>query len=138
MFSLAVDYFLLVFLASSGVVQIAAAYSRIFGLLIVPDVRAGYLVGIALLAGAFTWFVAIGDQNIPGDLGGVEGSEQFGLFLAGTAASVVVTMVVASATQSRTLRGRQQRETGIEALRGGSLLAVVMDRWRRRRRHDRR
>ena len=92
---------------------------------------------LGLLAGAFAWFVATGDQNIPGDLGGVEGAQQFGLFFAGAAGAVVATMVVASLAQIRT-SGEAVEGTGVEALRNQTLLAVAMARFRRWRGHDRR
>lgn len=137
MFSLAVDYFLLVFFAACGVIQLAAAHSRIGGLLFVSHVGVGYVIGLGLLAGAFAWFVAIGDQNIPGDLGGVEGAQQFGLFLAGAAGAVLSTMAVASMARIRT-SSEAVEGTGVEALRNQTLLAVAMWRFRKWRGHDRR
>lgn len=142
MITLAADYFLLVFLAACGVIQIVAAHSRLFGLLFVPRVQAGYAIGAGLLAGSFTWFVLTGDPNVPGDLGGVEGAEQFGLFLGGTAAGTIVTLGLSSVTQLRLGRSDPSEppralgtnETrGFEALRHQTALAAIRTRLRRSR-----
>ena len=131
MLSLAADYFILVFCLCVGVIQIASAYSRLFGLLFIPDPRAGYLIGLAVATGAFTWFVQIGDVGIPGDLGGVEGSQQFGLFLGGAAAATLFTGVLASLTQLRR-RGDPSPDLGMESLREATLLQIIAARLRRR------
>jgi hypothetical protein len=130
-FSLAVDYFLLVLVASSGVIQIVSARSGLRGLLFLPHEPSSYVLGAALLVGAFVWFVLIGDTGIAGDTGGVEGAEQFGLFLAGAAASVVATGVVASITQAKRPGGRPAGQ-GLDELRNATFAHLVLARLRRR------
>ncbi len=132
MLTLAADYFLLVFFGACGVIQLAAAWSGLRGLLLIPNAWAGYVLGAALLGGAFTWFVLTGDPNIPGDVGGVEGSEQFGLFLAGAAGATIATLAGASLTQWRR-RDAPVLGRGFEALRQGTALAAVRGRMRGRR-----
>ena len=80
MFSLALDYFLFIFFAGLGLFQIVAAYSGLWGLLVIPRQAVAYVMGAAVLAGSYAWFTLVDDFSIPGDIGGVEGSEQFGLF----------------------------------------------------------
>lgn len=123
MISLGVDYFLLVVIAAAGALQLTAAFSGLRGLSILPQKRAGYALGVVLLVSAFAWFVLTGDTNIPGDLGGVEGSEQFGLFLAGVAAAALLTAGIASLTQ-RTAGAPPEGVEGIEALRHTTLLGI--------------
>jgi len=132
--NLAADYFLLNFLAALGAIQIAAAWSGLAGLLFVPRPIAGFALGGGLLVGSFTWFVLTGDPGIPGDLGGVEGSEQFGLFLAAAAAATIGTLIGASLTQFRR-RTAQVHGAGLEALRQGTALAALRSRLRARGRH---
>ena len=131
MFSLAADYFLLVLVASCGIIQIVSARSGLRGLLFLPHERPSYVLGAALLVGAFVWFVLIGDTEIAGDIGGVEGAEQFGLFLAGAAASVVVTGVIASITQAKRPSGLPAGQ-GLDELRDATLAQLVLARLRRR------
>lgn len=133
MFSLPLDYFLLVFFACCGVIQLAAAYSGLAGMLIVPRARAGYLLGCALVVGSFAWFAAIGDFAIPGDVGGVEGAQQFGLFLGAAVASVAATNILASLRRL----GSRKRSTlaGMDALREGTYLELALG-WLLRKRRD--
>ncbi len=123
MINLGADYFLLVVIAAAGALQITAALSGLRGLCILPEKRASYASGAVLLAGAFAWFVLTGDTNIPGDLGGVEGSEQFGLFLAGVAAAALLTACIASMTQ-RNPGAPPEGVEGIEALRHTTLAGI--------------
>ncbi len=136
MFSLAADYFLLVLVASCGIIQIVAARSGLRGLLFFPRERSSYVLGVLLLVGAFVWFVLIGDTGIAGDIGGVEGAEQFGLFLAGTAASVAVTGVIASVTQAKRPAGPPAGQ-GLDELRSATLAQLVLARIGRRSRDGR-
>ena len=136
MFSLPLDYFLLSLFACCGVIQAAAAYSRLYGLLFFPTILAGYLIGGALLVGAFTWFILSGNAAIPGDLGGVEGAEQFALFFGAAALSPVVSAVLSSLTQLRS-RGEVQAGPGMKALRQATLLQVLMAKVRKVERHGR-
>ena len=136
MFSLAADYFLLVLLASCGIIQVVAARSGLRGLLFLPHERPSYVLGVLLLVGAFVWFVLIGDTGIAGDIGGVEGAEQFGLFLAGAAASVAVTGVIASATQAKRPADLPMGQ-GLDELRRATLAQLILDRLGRRSRDGR-
>ena len=135
MLSLATDYFLLVFIATTGLLQIVAASSRLRGVLIVPKIEASYGIGAGLLIGAFTWFVLTGDPSIPGDLGGVEGAEQFGLFLGGVSAAVVATATLSSVTQWGWHSGMSEG-SGVDALRQSTVVALLRARFSRRPRHD--
>jgi len=136
--NLASDYFLLVFGGALGLIQVVAAWSGLRGMLFVADWRAGYAIGAAMLVGTFTWFVLTGDPKVPGDTGGVQGSEQFGLFLAGTASATLVTVVVASVTQvRRVVRGEpvetrtDSRGDGLDRLREATWAVAMRHRLRK-------
>ncbi len=133
MLSLSLDYLILVFCVCAGVIQITAAYSGLKGLLLLPSRRAAYALGLALPSGAFAWFVYVGDTGIPGDLGGIEGSEQFALFLLGAAVATALTASLASLLHMKgTLPGQPQ--PGMEGLRDGTLLQLLILRIRSSRR----
>ena len=136
MLSLTADYFLLALSVCAGAIQIASAYSGLYGLLFIPNRIAGYLIGLAFPTGGFTWFVLIGDVGIPGDVGGVEGSEQFSLFLGAAAAAAFATGVLSSLTQLRR-RGTPKPSLGMEALREATLLQLVAARLQGRMADDR-
>ena len=136
MFSLAIDYIILVTVATCGMIQVAAAWSGLRGLLILHHPKASYVLGAALLVGAWAWFVAIGDPAQPGDLANIEGAEQFGLFLAGAAAGTILTALLASATQWRALARHASSQgaapQGLEALRDDVWLRRIASRLSRK------
>ena len=140
MFSLAIDYVILVTVATCGVIQLAAAWSGLRGLLIARHARASYALGTALIVGAWAWFVAIGDPVKPGDLTKIEGAEQFGLFLAGAAAGTLLTALASSVTQWRApLRRDRSLEAspeGLDALRDDVWLRRIATRFSRKASRD--
>ena len=127
MFSLALDYFLLVTFAAAGLLQVVAALSGLSGLQLLRNRPAAAVLGAALLCGAFTWFVLTGNPSIPGDLGGVEGSQQFGLFWGGLAAAIVGTFLLSSLAR-RTSRVVGGVPPAIDAFRSGTLLELLKGR----------
>lgn len=130
-------YFLLVFLVCLGVVQLAAAHSGLAGLLIVPSRPWARILGAVLPAGAFLWFTLTGRAKVPGDLAGVEGSEQFLLFFAAAGAAFYICAIIASMThRSRpmphhTPDAPHRPEPGMEGLREATLLHLLKLRFRR-------
>ena len=124
MFTLALDYFLLVVLATVGLLQVAAALSGLDGMQLLASRRAAGVLGAAILCGAFTWFTLTGDPSIPGDIGGVEGSEQFGLLWGGLATAVIGTYVLAAVVR-RAGPVTSRVPPSIEAFRSGTLLALL-------------
>jgi hypothetical protein len=84
---MAIDYFLLIVVGFFGVLQVVASHSGLYGLRLFSNRTKGYVVGVAIAASAFAWFFATGNRNIEGHITGVQGSEQFGLFLAGVCMS---------------------------------------------------
>ena len=127
MFSLALDYFLLVVFATVGLLQAAAALSGLDGMQLLANRRATGVLGAAILCGAFIWFTLTGAPSIPGDIGGVEGAEQFGLFWGGLAAAVLGTYTLASVVR-RDGRVASRVPPSIEAFRSGTLLALLRNR----------
>lgn len=140
MFSLAIDYVFLVTVATCGVIQLAAAWSGLGGLLIVRHTWASYALGTVLIVGAWAWFVAIGDPAKPGDLAKIEGAEQFGLFLVGAAVGTLLTAIASSLTQwrapMRSDRSLEPSPEGLDALRDDVWLRRIATRFSRKPRRD--
>ncbi|MES0278521.1 MAG: hypothetical protein ABUK03_02100, partial [Dehalococcoidales bacterium] len=93
MAALALEYFALVFAASLGVFQAAAAYNGLRGLSFFSRPTWGYLLAVfttgPALAALFTWNL----RNAPGI---IEGGEQFILLSLAVLAAYVLTLVAAS------------------------------------------
>ncbi len=128
MFNLNLDYFLLVFGSSLGVIQVAAALSGLNGLLFIRYKGLSVLIGLVLLAASLTWFVLVGDPEKPGDIYGVQGASQFGLFLAGAAAATLATALLASLFQV-TQPQVPTRGDGLDALRSATLVSALKARF---------
>jgi hypothetical protein len=91
--SLSVEYFLLVFWASCGLLQGVFTYRRLRGLQFFPVAWLSYVFSAVALVGSFAWFYATDDRNV---LPVLEGSQQFGFFLAGVSAAVAFTLITSS------------------------------------------
>jgi pimeloyl-ACP methyl ester carboxylesterase len=102
---LAINYFLLAFLTIVGALQFVAARHKLVGLALIGSVRKpiwGYLVAIALIAGAFTWFFAATPEVF---IPGLAGSELEILFVAAGIFALAFTLLFSSI-----LHRVQQRE----------------------------
>lgn len=117
---MALDYFMLVFLSSIGVYQIASVHAKLDGVCFFRQPVIRYLFGILAIIGAFGWFFTGEERNIHTT---VEGAQQLGLFLASIVASWVFTNILASIMQAKvnsqrdTPRGGKQYDMGIETLK---------------------
>ncbi len=118
------DYFLLVFAASLGVLQLTAAYSRLYGLLLFSRALSS-LLGLAAVVLAFIWFFASEPRNVPDTASGLDGNQQALLFSAGALAALVTTLVVSS-LRHWSMVGGDEHDRGLEALRRASYLRVLL------------
>ena len=127
------DYFLFALVASVGVLQLAAAYSRLYGLLFLNRSLSAAL-GLALVVGAFIWFFASEPRNIPDTAGGLDGNQQAILFTAAVGVALVVTLL-ASSLRHRSMVGSDEQAQGLEALRDANYLRVLVKGLRARWKH---
>ena len=95
---MALDYFILVFLSSLGVYQIAAIHAKLDGLCFFRQPVVQYIFGILAVIGAFCWFFTSEERNIHTT---IEGAQQLGLFLGSIVASWVFTNILASIMQAK-------------------------------------
>ena len=131
MFSFAVDYFVMVFVASLGVMQAAASIGGLRGLLVFKNPLTARALGIAVAIAAVACFFLIEERNINDYKGGLDSNEQGLLFFLAVAASGIFTCVVTSLWNWRMVgsRGREddgERATaGLGALRDGTWWQAV-------------
>jgi len=125
---MALDYFVLVFVASMGVYQIVAIYAKLDGMCLFKQRPLQYFFGVLAIVGAFGWFFTTEERNIQHT---VEGSQQLGLFLGAIVASWVVTGILASIIQAKVdstanapTEGKQYK-LGIENLKTRTLLGAI-------------
>lgn len=139
---LKLQYFLLVFFASLGILQAVFSWRKLRGLQFFGQRIAAYLFAAATVIGSFVWFYGAGNRNT---LPVLEGSQQTSMFMAATAAAVVFTVLLSSAINAsrlpRTGSGTKCGN-GLDDLRHttylrclAATLAKVANRARSRERH---
>ena len=117
MFTFATDYFLLVFVASIGVIQIAASLGRLNGLLIVQRPLLVRGLGLVLVVAPFVWFFTTGERNINDHEGGLDAPTQALFFFLGTLAGGFVTFLASSLINAGMQGGTPSPEAGLDALK---------------------
>ncbi len=130
MIGLALEYFALTFVASVGVLQLAAAYNGLRGISFFGSKTCGYILSFftisPALAGLFTW-------NLRNPTGIIEGREQFYFFSLALLAALIFTLMVSSHFMKRRLRDNSPQHNGIDALRDVTFFQVLRHSWKRRK-----
>ena len=134
MSAFAIDYILFVFVASLGVIQIAASMGRLNGLLILKSPMVARLLSSILTVAAFIWFFATDTRNLNDYEGGLDANEQAVLFLLGALTAAVVTLGVSSIVNARMNGGDSAPDDGLDALKDGNYITALLHSlryWRR-------
>ncbi len=133
---MALDYFVLVFLAAVGVYQIASIPAGLEGLWFFKHQKVQYLFGVLAVIGAFVWFYTDEERNIQPT---VEGAQQLVLFLGAIIGAYVATALLASIIQAK-LRSRgsklvkgKQHDLGMETLKTTTLFGGILSSLRKTR-----
>ena len=128
--SLPTEYFWLVFFSATGFIQVAAAQSRLKGLLLTQKPLVNRIIAGILIAPSaiifFTW-------NYRNPVGIIEGSQQAGLFSLAALASIGVTMILSSILNHFHLKTDVPPARSIEALKDRTFFQAILARlnWRR-------
>jgi len=129
---LAVEYFFLIFISCCGVLQFVAARRKLRGLSFFQRTISGYLFAVLAIAGAFCWFFISDNRHVPG----LEGSEVFALFIAGSLASFIFTASISSVI-NRKLRlsmgqDNPSEEPGLDSLKRMTYFQAIAGYFRRK------
>ncbi len=137
---MAADYFVLVFFAGIGVLQIASIPAGMSGLWLFNHRKVQYVFGAATVAGAFAWFYAVEERNVQHT---VEGAQQLTLFLLAVIAAFFCTGIIASLIRARQspisaqVPDGKPSDIGMLVLRSTTLLRAIRSRVRNSRTRDR-
>ena len=134
MFTFAIDYYLFVFAASLGVIQIEASLGSLKGLLILKSPLIARASGLALTVAAFVWFFLSDTRNVNDYEGGLDANYQALNFIWGVLTGVAVTLVAATLVNARMNGGDRSTWEGLDALKHtnyGRALAHSVRYWRR-------
>ena len=134
MFSFAVDYFIMVFVASLGVMQTAASIGGLRGLLVFKNPLVARPLGIAIAIAAIVWFFMVAERNINDYEGGLDSNQQGLLFFLAVAASGVLTFILTSPLNARMRRrmgnGERAPDAGLGAMRHSNWFQALAHNYR--------
>jgi hypothetical protein len=115
------EYFLFVFIASVGVLQLAASYSQLQGLLFFQNKILSYLFALLAIGGSFEWFFGYNNRiDTVMRRVGLEGAQQFLYFNMAAFLALVLTLIISSvlhAYRHRAQREQKEYPEGLGALR---------------------
>ena len=112
----AIDYYLFIFVATLGAMQLASLMGRVKGLLIFKSPIVGWAFGLGLIMGAFIWFFVTDNRNLNDYEGGLDANQQAFFFSMGVLTGVLVTVVFSSIVNFK-MNGCSTARNGLEALR---------------------
>ena len=115
--SFAADYVLFIFLASLGVVQLAALKNGLKGLYFIRIPLLNFVAALVLVVGSFVWFFVSEPRNLPDTGGGLDGNQQAMFSVAAAVGAVLFTLATTSLLNAGFGRGEDGRGTGLQALR---------------------
>ena len=125
-----VDYIIFVFVATLGVVQIAAVTGSLRGLLLFGSLLRSGMSGAAMLVTAVVWFFATDDRNINDVSGGINANGQALYLFSSATSSVVFTLLLSSLFNLRMRASAPPPHDGLEVLRTSSFLNALFDNMR--------
>ncbi len=139
MFTFATDYYILVAVAATGALQIAASLGGLRGLLILKQPVPARLLGLFLIVGAFVWFFAVEDRNINDYEGGLDAPAQALFFFLGASSALVFTLLASSLVNLGMRAGESDPAEGLDALKRDNYLSALtrsighrLEKWRSR------
>ena len=115
------NYCLLVFIAVLGVLQLAAVYNGLRGLLFFP--REIYSLAFAVLAIGIVLFAFFTWNDVVPYI--VEGSQQFASFVLSAAAGIIFTLVFSSLLNYRRLHSGKPLQDGLDVLRESTFFQAI-------------
>ena len=120
------------FLLCTGVVQVAAAYGGLNGLLFFKSRRFCAVLGMGLILGSLVWFFFEGGRNIPDTNGGIAGASQFGLFVLGGFLALLFTFLATSIANYRNGNGHADNDAvdtshGLPSLRETTFIQALVN-----------
>ncbi|MBI2918684.1 MAG: hypothetical protein HYY01_11945 [Chloroflexi bacterium] len=125
------QYLVFIFVSCVGVLQAAAAYSGLKGLLLIPRRLPSFGLAAVLVIGAFVWFFRVDDRAPAAGWPILEGGPQTLLFTAGAGLALGFTALLTSMLRVAADQRSSLKEEGLEALREEGYLQALLRRWRR-------
>jgi hypothetical protein len=123
--ALSLKYSALVFIAVVGVLQAAAGYNNLRGLLFFKRSLYAYIFAIITIAVPLGFFFTWNYMFATGD---IAGSQQAGLFFFSAMAAIIFTLIISSLINIKYFSDRATQLTGLDALREGAFFRTLWER----------
>ncbi len=119
------DYILFIFLASLGVVQLAALKNRLKGLCFIRIPVLNLALALALVAGSFLWFFISEPRNLPDTGDGLDGNQQAMYSVVAAISAVLFSLAATSLINLGIHRGGDRQESGLQAMRRATYFSAL-------------
>ena len=123
--SFALDYYLFIFIAACGVIQLGGAYSLLSGIQFFSGRWSSLIVGLGAVVASFVWFFASKSRNVPDTAGGLDGNRQATLFVLAVLSALVFTFLLSSVLRRTLGKDSPSQGPGLDALRGATYLSAL-------------
>ena len=94
--SYAIDYILMVFFSSIGIIQLAAISSQLTGIILIRNLNLAKSIAVLLVISPVLWFFAKTNRNINDYAGGLDANDQAIFFLTGVVLATITTLSISS------------------------------------------
>ena len=121
---ISLKYGLLVFVGVTGILQAAAGYNNLRGLLFFKNKHVAYIFALLAVSGSLYAFFS---WNYLFETGVIAGAEQAGIFVLSTFIALVSTLVFSSAIKSTSFKNRGVHPRGLDALREATIFHIFWD-----------
>jgi hypothetical protein len=128
--ALSLKYSIMVFAAVLGVLQAAAGYNNLRGLLFFKRSLYAYIFAIIAIGVSLGIFFS---WNYLFDTGVIAGSQQAGLFFLSIVLAIVCTLIISSLINIRYYSQLAVQLRGLDALREGTFFRIIWERINRKR-----
>ena len=92
--SYAIDYILMVFFSSIGIIQLAAISSQLTGIILIRNLNLAKSIAVLLVISPVLWFFAKTNRNINDYAGGLDSNIQALLFFLGALTGWILTTIL--------------------------------------------
>ena len=123
--SFSLDYFILVYVAALGVLQMIASRRDFRGMLLVQAPSIAFLLGFCAVVAAFAWFFAFEPRNLSDTQGGLDGNRAARIFCLACTLAVLTTLVLSSLVNRSLGKGGQSPSPGLDALGHAAYLRAL-------------
>lgn len=130
MLSLQIQYYLFFSIACFCIIQLTTTFKDYRGLLLLKNKPLSYVFNTILLIASFIWFFSYEYRNVKG----LEGSQQFYMFLPSGATGVLLTLVLSLITKVNTKIKKNEsdssihiRTTGMDLLRNMTYIEALKE-----------